>query len=645
MSGPRYPGLPRIIDGIGAVVWAETHAADGACAYPITPSTEMGVQFEQAVANGMTNVFGRRLAFLEPESEHSSASAAEGFALAGGRVTNFTCGQGLILMKEVLYVISGKRLPVVFHVGARALTSQALNIHAGHDDVFGVADAGWGILFAKNVQEAADFPLIARRAAEISETPFLCVQDGFLTTHTVQDAVLPEADLIREFLGEYRLPPLFDPLAPRMIGIVANQDAYMPGKIGQRAFYAKMAPALEASFERWAELTGRRYGLVESHRLEDADTAIVALGSMAETAMATADALRAKGVKAGVLNVRTLRPFPGAEVASALAHVRAVSVLERLDVPGMQSNPLATEVKSALFDALQGVEGYPAIQRVPDVLHGAAGLGSRDVRPADLVAVFDQMELPREARRRVFALGIDHPDALLAGPELDLAPPGTFRMRIASVGGFGTVTTNKILATVAGEIFGLHVQAYPRYGSEKKGLPTSAFLTISPGPIRTHCELERVDLLAVVDPAAAANPSTYSGLADRGRLLLALPEATPIPAAAARAIRDRALTCWRCDTRRIGEQTASRTDLVARMQGIALLGSFLSIAPLGRGTPEDVLMTAVEAALRKYFGKQGDAVVNANLEAVRRGRFETVRIDPQEAVRRAPAGHALEVIP
>src|SRR2546423_1026350 len=165
----RYPGLPAVADGSEAVGSVETRVAEAACAYPIAPSTTMAALYQAAVADGKTDLWGTPIRFLEPESEHSSASAAEGFALAGGRVTNFTAGQGLILMKEVLYVIAGKRLPAVFHVGARALTSQALNIHAGHDDVMGVADTGWGIVFARNVQEAADLAAIARRTAERTE--------------------------------------------------------------------------------------------------------------------------------------------------------------------------------------------------------------------------------------------------------------------------------------------------------------------------------------------------------------------------------------------------------------------------------------------------------------------------------------------
>lgn len=189
-----YPGTPTTADGSAVVVWVETHVSDGACAYPITPSTNMGSGFQLAAANGQRNLWGDALFFLEPESEHSSASACEGFALAGGRVTNFTSGQGLVLMKEVLYTISGKRLPVVFHIGARALTSHALNVHAGHDDVMAVADCGWGMLFARNAQEAQDLGLIARRAAESARTPFMSIQDGFLTTHTIERVRLAEPE-------------------------------------------------------------------------------------------------------------------------------------------------------------------------------------------------------------------------------------------------------------------------------------------------------------------------------------------------------------------------------------------------------------------------------------------------------------------
>src|SRR3990172_4545407 len=202
-DGPfPYPGIPATCDGAEVVVHVETHVTQGAGAFPITSSTTMGGGYNAAVMNGKKNLWGDALIFVEPESEHSAASFCEGFAAAGGRVTNFTSGQGLVLMKEVLYTISGKRLPVVMNIGARALTSQALNVHAGHDDVMSVADCGWGMLFGRNAQEAGDLCLIARRAAEASETPFFNVQDGFLTTHTVETVRLPEPEFMKEYVGD-----------------------------------------------------------------------------------------------------------------------------------------------------------------------------------------------------------------------------------------------------------------------------------------------------------------------------------------------------------------------------------------------------------------------------------------------------------
>src|SRR4030081_1445020 len=238
-----FPGVPTTSDGAGMVTWVETHITQGACAYPITSSTTMGGGYQAEVANGKRNLWGEELAFIEPESEHSAASTCEGFAAAGGRVTNFTSGQGLILMKEVLYTISGKRLPVVFHIGARALTSQGLNVHAGHDDGVGVADCGWGILFARNAQEAGALALIARRTAEDTETPFLNVQDGVLTTHTIENVRLLEPDMMKEFVGSpLRLRTLMDTQVPLMSGVVQNQDSYMKGKIAQRRYYDKVLP-------------------------------------------------------------------------------------------------------------------------------------------------------------------------------------------------------------------------------------------------------------------------------------------------------------------------------------------------------------------------------------------------------------------
>src|SRR5262249_33460022 len=362
----QYPGIPTTCDGAEAVVHVEVHISQAAGAYPITSSTTMGGGFNAAVMNGSTNLWGDPLLFFEPESEHSAASVCEGFAVAGGRVTNFTSGQGLVLMKEVLYTIAGKRLPVVMNIGARALTSQGLNVHAGHDDMMSVADCGWGMLFGRNAQEAGDLCLIARRAAEASFTPFFNVQDGFLTTHTVESVRLPEPEFMREYISDPRekLINLMDPANPLMSGVVQNQDSYMKGKIAQRWYYDRIEGILEECFELFYRKTGRKYDFLEPHRCEDADYILIGMGCYMETAKATVDYLRdKKGIKAGCITQFVFRPFPARQVVQALKDCKAVTVFERMDDPlSTTGNHLTREIKAAFCDAVNGQNGHGKIE-------------------------------------------------------------------------------------------------------------------------------------------------------------------------------------------------------------------------------------------------------------------------------------------
>ncbi|HID22273.1 MAG TPA: pyruvate ferredoxin oxidoreductase, partial [Planctomycetaceae bacterium] len=626
-----YPGIPATCDGAEAVVWVETRICQGSGAYPITSSTTMGSGFNEAVMNGRPNLWGQELMFLEPESEHSSATFCEGFALAGGRVTNFTSGQGLVLMKEVLYTIAGKRLPMVFNIGARALISHSLNVHAGHDDVMSVADCGWGILFARNAQEAGDLCLIARRAAEASQTPFLNVQDGFLTTHTVESVRLPEPEFMKDFIGrpEDKLLCLMDPHNPVMSGVVQNQDSYMKGKIAQRWYYEQVAPALREAFDEFYRQTGRRYDFVQAYRCEDAEYILVGMGSYMETAQATVDYLRErKGVRAGCLNVWCFRPFPAAEIVAALKNCEAFSVIERMDDPlSTTGNHLTREIKAAFCDALAGQNGQERIERIPRIYSGSAGLGSRDVRPGDILAVFENMA---DSGREYFVIGIQHELALPVTEDPDLRPSGAFSMRGHSEGGFGSVTTNKVIASIAGEVFGKDVQAYPKYGSEKKGLPTTYYLTIADSHIYTHAELHYVDLVVLNDTNALFSGDPLKGTIPGGAVFMQSPFADPadvwrhIPEHHKETIRQKNLRVYFADMVQIAREVASVPDLEMRMQGIVLLGAFLKLTPYAResGMTDEAVYAGVEKALRKYFGKRGERVVQDNLTCVKRGYNE-----------------------
>lgn len=642
-----YPGIPTTSDGAGCVVWVETNITNGACAYPITSSTTMGTGYQTEVSNGKKNLWGDTLTFVQPESEHSAASTCEGYALAGGRVTNFTSGQGLVLMKEVLYTISGKRLPAVFHIGARALTSHSLNVHAGHDDVMSCADCGWGIVFGRNAQEAGDLALIARRAAENCETPFMNVQDGFLTTHTIENVKLPELEFMKDFIGDptLKLRCLFDPNNPLMSGVVQNQDSYMKGKVAQRNVYDTVPAAVQEAMDTFYKNTGRRYGMIDCYRMEDAEYAVVGMGGMMETAEAAIDYIReTTGAKVGGIHVTCFAPFPATQLVAALKNVKAVTVVERMDNPLAHSNPLVQGIRAAFADAFTGLSygsfgefKYPAITRIPKIYACVAGLGSRDVRGGHFNSIVNNMlaEQPMEFS----CVGVKHKLELPGADDPDLRPAGAFSMRGHSVGGFGSVTTNKLIASFVGELFNLHVQAYPKYGSEKKGLPTTYYLTVADAHIRTHSELEQVEFIPLNDVNAFNLGNPLHGIAPGGSIFIQSDKLEPldvwsaIPAYGQKIIRNKKLRVFYLDTVKIARQIATDPDLQQRMQGVCLVGIFIKVTPFaGRsGMGDEQVLASVEKYIRKYFGKRGEKVVQENITCVRHGLTD-VREVPAEVI-------------
>src|SRR3990167_5572373 len=371
----KYPGVRDAVDGNTAVIHVEREASDAAGAYPITPSTQMGEYWAEEVAKGHLNISDKPLIFIEPESEHAAAGVTAGMAMTGLRAVNFSSGQGVAFMHESLYAAVGKRLTYVLNVAARAMTKHALNVHAGHDDYHAVDDTGFFQIFAKNVQEGADLNLVAHRVAELSLNPGICAQDGFLTSHVIESLVLPERDLVREYLGDpadtidsptpaqrlvfgerrRRIPEMFDLDAPTMLGVVQNQDDAEHGVAAQRPFYFDhVADLTDRAFDEFAALTGRRYARSTGYRMEDAEYAIVGQGSVVWNAEAVADHLRAtRKLRVGVLNVTMFRPFPADLVVALLRGKRGVVVLERVDQPLAVDAPLLREIRAAMGQAVE----------------------------------------------------------------------------------------------------------------------------------------------------------------------------------------------------------------------------------------------------------------------------------------------------
>lgn len=624
----RYSGIPAICDGSEAAAYVESHISEIALAYPITPSSMMPQYFQQAVADGKKNLWGTPLDFVQLESEHSAASGCEGAAAGGLRVASFTSSQGLVLMKEVLYPIAGKGLPVVFHIGARALTVQSLNIHAGHDDVMAVSDTGWGILFARNAQEVADLALIARKTAEDTQVPFMVVQDGFLTTHTMERGMLPEPELMKIYVGDPRekISLLMDTARPITSGVVQNQDSYMKGRVALRDIYARVKPVLYENMIQFTRLTKRVYGLVRHYNCQDANYVVIAMGTMAETAEEVADYLRSRRVKAGVLNITSFRPFPSEEIGYYLIGARAISVIERTDNPLAHSNPLTLEVKASLYDICAKKN------RVPVVYSGIAGLGGRDVTREHILAAFRNMQ---RNEKRFFALDVPHSLSIAPSKEQIPRPSWQYSLRGHSVGGWGSVSTNKVLASLIGSLMpSIYVQAYPKYGSEKRGMPTSYFLTLSSSRILTHSEPSHIDMAAIHDVKAFYYANPLRGLVEGGSIFIQCGEddiaevMKSLPKSVFDMMRGLNYNVYACDVMKIAREVAGSSSLAVRLQGVTFVGCFIRIYPrLKQQIGDDErIFRAVEEALKKFFGKAGGEVIEKNMKCVRRGYAESVDV-------------------
>ena len=418
-SAPRYPGIRVTANGNQLVSYhTETRIADAGVFYPITPSTEGGELYQQSFAEGRLNVFGRSALAVEAEGEHAAQGGAIAHSVCGKRVVNFTSGQGIVYGVEQYYHAPGKCSTMVLEVVARALTKHALNVHCGHDDVYGALDTGWIIVFGKDAQQAADQALILRRVTELSLTPGMNVQDGFLTSHLERTFYKHESELIREFLGSpddiiacptesqrtlfgptrRRVPRMIDLTNPVLLGPVQNQEHYMQGVAAHRNNFTE--PILRFLAEAHAEfgrLTGRYYGLVTQYKTGDADTVFVSLGSAAENIEAAVDYLRERrGARVGSIHLNVIRPFPEAAVVAVLAGKKNVIVLERTDEAMAGDNPMGRDIRTALTKALQ-IDGHPVPQELPAIaasqmprlFSGIYGLGSRDFRPEHILGGYE----------------------------------------------------------------------------------------------------------------------------------------------------------------------------------------------------------------------------------------------------------------
>ena len=678
----RFPGIRVTANGNQLVSYlTETRIADAGVFYPITPSTEGGELFQQAYAEGHLNVFGQSTIAIEAEGEHAAQGGAIAHSVCGKRVVNFTSGQGVVYGVEQYYHAPGKASTMVLEVGARALTKQALNVHCGHDDIYGALDTGWIMLFGKDAQQAADQALILRRVTELSLTPGMNIMDGFLTTHLERTFYKHESDLIREFLGapddiidcpteaqrklfgptRRRVPKMMDLTNPVMLGPVENQEHYMQGVVARRNnFTEPILEFLEAAYEKFAELTGRRYGLISEYKTADAETVFVSLGSAAENIEAAVDYLReTRGASVGSIHVNVLRPFPEAALVAALRGKKNVIILERTDEAMAGDNPLGRDIRTAFSKAVQGVTGLPAITlaEVPKIFGGSYGLGSRDFRPEHIIGAYEFAAANRARTDgktaadgvNFFVLGVDHPYAVIGDETPSLLPEGAVAVRFHSIGGWGAITTGKNLGAIIGDLNDLlferdgltdelgnpkeviHVSANPKYGSEKKGAPTAYFMVAAKERIRVNCDLRHVTVVLCCDPKAFTHCNPLDGMAEGGSFVWESDENgekawEQLPRWARKQIIDKKIRIFTLPGFSIAQKATDRPDLELRMQGNAFLGAFFAVSGLldEFGITQQQYREVVHRQYVKKFGKLGEAVVQSNMEVMLQG-YEQVR--------------------
>ena len=347
-------------------------------AFPITPSTEIPQFVASMIANGEIDT-----EFIPVESEHSAMSAAMGASAAGARAITATSSCGMALMWEVLYVAASSRLPIVMALVNRGLTGP-LNINAEHSDSMGARDSGWIQIYAENNQEVYDNFLQAHRIAEHKDVhlPIMICQDGFITSHAVENITLWDDEPIRKFVGEYEPQHyLLKEDESMAVGPYALSPYCMEAKKAQAEAMKRARKVILDVAKEFEEITGQHYGFLESYRLEDAEYAVVAIGSVCGTAKDAVDALREKGEKAGLLKIRVFRPFPAEEIGAALKHCKAIAIMDRAESYSAQGGPLGAEVTAALYRA-------KATAETVNIMYGLSG---RDVRVEDMEQVYESL--------------------------------------------------------------------------------------------------------------------------------------------------------------------------------------------------------------------------------------------------------------
>ena len=608
-------------DGNQAAAHVSYMFSEVAAIYPITPSSTMAEYVDEWAAAGRKNIFGETVLVQEMQSEGGAAGAVHGSLQAGALTTTYTASQGLLLMIPNMYKIAGEQLPCVFHVSARTLASHALSIFGDHQDVMSVRQTGFAMLCEGSVQEVMDLSGVAHLATIKSSIPFVNFFDGFRTSHEIQKIEMIEQDqleplLDREALARFRQRGL-TPQAPVMRGMAENGDVFFQHREASNPAYDAVPAIVEDYMKKISEITGRKYDLFTYYGAEDAENVIIAMGSVTQAAKEAIDFLMSEGKKVGLVSVHLYRPFSAKHFLAAVpATCKRIAVLDRTKEPGANGEPLYLDVKECFY----GKENAPLI------VGGRYGLASKDTTPAQIIGVYENLELPMPKDH--FTIGIVDDVTFTSLPlpeEVALGDKSTFEAKFYGLGADGTVGANKNSVKIIGDNTDKYCQAYFAYDSKKSGGFTCSHLRFGDAPIRSTYLVNTPNFVACHVQAYLHMYDVTRGLRDNGTFLLNTiwegdELAKNLPNKVKKYFADHNITVYYINATKIAQEIGlgNRTNTI-------LQSAFFRITEV---IPVDLAVEQMKKFIVKSYGKKGQDVVDKNYAAVDRGgEYKQLTVD------------------
>jgi len=607
-------------DGNYAASYISYMFSEVACIYPITPSSTMAEVVDEWAANGRKNIFGQPVRLAEMQSEGGAAGAVHGSLQSGALTTTYTASQGLLLMIPNMYKIAGELLPCVFHVSARALASHALSIFGDHSDVYSCRQAGFAMLASGSVQEVMDLSGVAHLTTIKSRIPFMNFFDGFRTSHEVQKIeTIKQEDLAplldMDALNAFRNRAL-NPEHPVTRGTAQNPDIFFQAREAGNKFYDAVPDMVEAYMQEITKITGRKYHPFTYYGAPDAENIIVAMGSVTETIRETIDYLNAQGKKLGLISVHLYRPFSVKYLFNVLpSTVKRIAVLDRTKEPGANGEPLYLDIRDAFYNK----------ENAPVIVGGRYGLGSKDVTPSQIIAVYKNLEMNEPKNK--FTIGIEDDvtfHSLPLIPEVKVSSADIYEAKFYGLGSDGTVGANKNSIKIIGAATNKYCQAYFAYDSKKSGGFTASHLRFGDSQIRSTYLITTPDFVACHVQAYVHLYDVLKGLKKGGSFLLN--------------------TIWEEEEVKLRLPDAMKKYLAENEINFYIINGTKLAVDLGLGNRSNTIMQSaffritnvipyelaqehMKKAIVKSYGMKGETIVNMNFAAVDAGGNNVQKIE------------------